>query len=158
MVVLAEQCPDLHIDVIGYDAMPGKQSVPENLQFRGYMSEARYKVLLGQADVALSSLAFHRVGLMEASPLKSREYLAYGLPMVVPYIDSDLDDLDCDFLLKIPNGEDNVATHIQEIRDFAYRMRGRRVDRAMIANRIDTRLKENKRLQFFEQILNGTAS
>jgi hypothetical protein len=75
--------------------------------------------------------------------------------MVVPYRDTDLDDLDLDVFLKIPNREDNVDSHAQSIRDFAYRMRGRRVDRAIIAPRIDVRLKEQQRLQFFEQVLSN---
>ena len=95
--------------------------------------------------------------MQEQSPLKSREYLAYGLPMVVPYTDTDLDDLDCDFLLKIPNREDNVQTHASTIRDFACRMRGRRADRSLIAARVDSGRKEIQRLSFFAEILEGSA-
>jgi hypothetical protein len=60
--------------------------------------------------------------------------------------------LDCDFLLKIPNKEDNIQTHGQAIRDFAYRMRGRRAERKMIAT-IDQVAKEAERIRFFEEIL-----
>ena len=116
------------------------------------MSSNHYQILLANSDVAVSSLAFHRVGMQEQSPLKSREYLAYGLPMVVPYIDTDLNDLKCDFLLNIPNREDNIQTHAEVIRDFAYRMRGRRVDRQMIMP-IDQTRKETERLRFFEEII-----
>ncbi len=126
---LAEQLPDIHIDVIGYDPPAGDQPLngKQNIIFHGYLSFDQYKDILARADVAVSSLALHRVGLEEASPLKSREYLAYGLPLVLAYVDTDLHDLDCDFLLHIPNTEDNLVTHAQMIRDFAYRMRGRRV-------------------------------
>ncbi|HEX2696291.1 MAG TPA: hypothetical protein VHM28_01195 [Anaerolineales bacterium] len=155
LVRLAGHCADLQIDVIGYDGFRGQSILPTNITFHGYLREEHYRQLLAAADVALSSLGFHRIGLQEASPLKSREYLAYGLPMVVPYRDTDLDDLDLDVFLKIPNREDNVDSHAQSIRDFAYRMRGRRVDRAIIAPRIDVRLKEQQRLQFFEQVLSN---
>jgi glycosyltransferase involved in cell wall biosynthesis len=155
LVYLAELCPDVRVDVIGYDGFPGQWPPPANITFHGYLPAERYRPVLAGADVAISSLAFHRVGMQEQSPLKSREYLAYGLPTVVPYVDSDLDDLDCDFLLKIPNTEDNIRTHAALIRDFAYRMRGRRVDRSMIADRIDTRLKEAKRLEFFQKVVQG---
>ena len=73
--------------------------------------------------------------------------------MVVPYIDTDLDDLDYDCFLKIPNREDNIRTHAEAIRDFAYRMRGRRAERSLFASRIDVGMKEKKRLEFFEQII-----
>ena len=144
--------PDIQIDVIGYDRLPRYQSLPTNITFHGYMSSNHYQILLANSDVAVSSLAFHRVGMQEQSPLKSREYLAYGLPMVVPYIDTDLNDLKCDFLLNIPNREDNIQTHAEVIRDFAYRMRGRRVDRQMIMP-IDQTRKETERLRFFEEII-----
>ncbi|HUH97514.1 MAG TPA: hypothetical protein VLZ89_09165 [Anaerolineales bacterium] len=153
LLTLAELCPDLRIDVIGYNGPSGNHRIPSNIVFHGYLPPERYRPLLAGADVALSSLAFHRVGLEEASPLKSREYLAYGLPMVVPYKDTDLDDLDYDVFLKIPNREDNVQTHAQAIRDFAYRMRGRRAERSLFASQIDVGFKEKNRLAFFEQFV-----
>jgi glycosyltransferase involved in cell wall biosynthesis len=153
LVTLAGLCPDLRFDVIGYEGFSGTHPLPENITFHGFMPPDLYLPLLANSDAAISSLAFHRVGMQEQSPLKSREYLAVGLPMVVPYIDTDLDDLDCDFLLKIPNCEDNVQTHAAAIRDFSYRMRGKRVDRSLVAPRIDTRIKELKRLEFFQRIV-----
>ena len=153
LVTLAQLCPEIQIDVIGYDGFPRKRFLPSNIIFHGYMSPDRYRPLLAGADVAISSLAFHRVGMQEQSPLKSREYLAYGLPMVVPYKDTDLDDLECDFFLKIPNREDNIRTHAGAIRDFAYRMRGRRAERSFFASRINVGMKEKKRLEFFQQIV-----
>ncbi|HUH97511.1 MAG TPA: glycosyltransferase [Anaerolineales bacterium] len=158
LVTLAELCPDLHIDVIGYDGIRARRALPLNIVFHGYLSMERYIPLLAGSDVAVSSLAFHRVGMQEQSPLKSREYLAYGLPMVVPYKDTDLDDLDCDFLLKIPNREDNIRTHAGVIREFAYRMRGRRAERARFAARIDVGPKERKRLEFFQQLLGASTA
>ena len=153
LVTLAERCPDLGIDVIGYDGPPGGGAFPANMVFHGYLPPESYRLLLAGADVAVSSLAFHRVGLEEASPLKSREYLAYGLPMVVPYKDTDLDDLECDFFLKIPNREDNVRTNAEAIREFAYRMRGRRAERSVFGARVDVASKETRRLEFFHQVL-----
>jgi hypothetical protein len=93
----------------------------------------------------------HRVGLHEASPLKSRECLAFGLPLILAYKDTDLDVDDLDFLLRIPNTEDNIQTHGQLIRDFAYRMRGKRVERHLIMQ-IDQGTKEAERLDFFKEI------
>jgi len=154
LVLLASKCSGLHFDVIGYDGFDDARRLPTNITFHGYLSAERYQPLLARADLAISSLAFHRVGMQEQSPLKSREYLAYGLPIVVPYTDTDLDDLECDFFLKIPNQEDNVQTYWQAIRDFAYRMRGKRVDRSLITS-IDQKEKEHIRLQFFEEIISS---
>ena len=151
LIDLACRFSDIHIDIIGYDKLPGFEPLPDNLTLHGYLSMREYQQVLAKADVAISSLALHRVQLEEASPLKSRECLAFGLPLVVAYADTDLDDADCDFLLKIPNKEDNIQTHAQSIRDFAYRMRGRRADREFLKKHIDADQKEAIRLSFFEE-------
>lgn len=152
LVALARLIPDVQLDIIGYLELAGLEPLPENIRLHGYLALQDYKNVLSCADVAISSLALHRVQLEEASPLKSRECLAFGLPLVIAYIDSDLDDLDCDFLLKIPNKEDNIQTHAHMIRDFAYRMRGRRTDRSILMSRIGSRHKELARLSFFDKI------
>jgi hypothetical protein len=153
LIDFACRCSDVHIDIVGYDKLPGFEPLPDNLTLHGYLSMREYQQVLAGADVAISSLALHRVQLEEASPLKSRECLAFGLPLVVAYADTDLDDTDCDFLLKIPNKEDNIQTHAQAIRDFAYRMRGRRADRELLKKYIDADQKEAIRLSFFEELL-----
>lgn len=152
LVALARLIPDVQLDIIGYHELAGLEPLPENIRLHGYLALQDYKNVLACADVAISSLALHRVQLEEASPLKSRECLAFGLPMVISYIDTDLDDLDCDFLLKIPNKEDNIQTHAPVIRDFAYRMRGRRTDREILMSHIASRPKELARLSFFDKI------
>jgi len=154
LVMLANLIPDVHIDIVGYSELPECEPLPENITLHGYLDTQEYQNILASADAAISSLALHRVQLEEASPLKSRECLAFGLPLIVAYIDTDLDDLRSDFLLKIPNKEDNIQTHAQAIRNFAYQMRGLRVDRDQIL-RIDQAGKELDRIQFFSEILNA---
>ena len=128
LVTLARLIPDIQLDIVGYSQLPNFEPLPENITLHGYLALQEYQNVLASADVAVSSLALHRIQLEEASPLKSRECLAFGLPLIVAYMDTDLDQLDFNFLLKIPNKEDNIQTHAQAIRDFAYRMRGSRVD------------------------------
>ena len=152
LIELAKLVPDIHIDIVGYGELPEYEPLPENVILHGYLAMQAYRNVLASADVAISSLALHRVELEEASPLKSRECLAFGLPLVIAYVDTDLDDLECDFLLKIPNKEDNIQTHARMIRDFAYGMRGQRVDRSQII-RLDSVNKEKERISFFMKIL-----
>jgi glycosyltransferase involved in cell wall biosynthesis len=154
LVELAGLLPDVQLDVIGYEELPGFDELPENLKLHGYLPEAEYKRILAGADAAISSLGLHRIGLEEASPLKSRECLAFGLPLILAYVDTNLHNLETDFLLRIPNKEDNIQSHGQAIRDFAYRMRGRRVDRSLITS-IDQVAKEKERIRFFEEILSS---
>lgn len=150
--ILAKACPDLEIHIIGYDGLDGVSFLPSNLNFYGYLGADDYKNVLADMDCAIGSLALHRIHLNESSPLKTRECLAFGLPMVLPYHDTDLHDLQADFLLKIPNKEDNILTHAQAIRTFAYQMRGQRVDRRLISH-LNQDVKEQKRIAFFQQVL-----
>lgn len=152
----ASRFRDISIHLIGYDRVDGHSSLSPNLHLHGYLDKTQYTKILAGMDCAIGSLALHRIQLNESSPLKTRECLAYGLPMVLPYKDTDLDDLDCDFLLKIPNKEDNIHTHGETIREFAYRMRGVRADRGVLKDRIDSTRKEELRLKFFEEIVSGT--
>jgi len=157
LVDFARRFPDLQLDIVGYESLPEFEPLPPNLNLHGYLSSEEYLKVLARTDVAISSLALHRIQLDEASTLKSRECLALGLPLVVAYIDTDLDDAGCDFLLKIPNKEDNIQTHGEAIREFAYRMRGKRADRKILERLISSEQKESMRLKFFEEILQGKA-
>jgi hypothetical protein len=152
MITLANLVPDIHLDIVGYDNVPDYGPLPSNITFHGYLTTQKYQKILVSADVAISSLALHRKQMEEASPLKSRECLAFGLPLIVAYIDTDLGDADRDFLLKIPNKEDNILTHHQAIRDFAYRMRGLRVRHDQIME-LDQAHKEAERLAYFSGLL-----
>jgi hypothetical protein len=154
LVEFARQYRDLQLDIVGYDKLPELGPLPENLKLHGYLRSEEYKQVLAGADVAVSSLALHRIQLEEASPLKSRECLALGLPLVIAYVDTDLSDGDHDFLLKIPNKEDNIQTHGEAIQAFAHRMRGCRADRAILERCISSAAKETQRLEFFDILKN----
>lgn len=153
LVYFARCYSDLQLDIVGYDKLPEFEPLPENLKLHGYLSSGEYEKVLAGADVAVSSLALHRIQLEEASPLKSRECLALGLPLVLAYQDTDLGEAEYDFLLKIPNKEDNIQTHGEAIHEFAHRMRGHRADRAILERCISSTRKEERRLEFFNEIL-----
>jgi glycosyltransferase involved in cell wall biosynthesis len=153
LVDFARRYGDLQLDIIGYHKLPEFEPLPNNLKLHGYLSSGEYEQVLASADVAVSSLALHRIQLEEASPLKSRECLALGLPLVLAYQDTDLGNGEHDFLLKIPNKEDNIQTHGEAIHEFAHRMRGRRADRAILERCISSTGKEEQRLEFFSEIL-----
>lgn len=56
----------------------------------GQVAHADIGALMRRCHVAIASLALHRAGLSEASPLKTREYLAAGMPTVLAYQDTDI--------------------------------------------------------------------
>lgn len=91
--------------------------------------------------------------MAEACPLKVRRYLAYGLPVILGYRDTDLDALDKWWLLRLPNTESNVVTSLPEIGAFVESVRGRRVPRDEVEPLISAGAKEAARLAFFGEVV-----
>jgi len=158
LIRLAVLCPELDIDVIGIDKLDDGKVKPGNLFLHGYLDKEEARDALSKVDVGLGTLALHRINMNEASPLKTREYLAYGIPTIFPYKDSDLDDVSIDTILKIPNSEDNIEQNWKTISEFTSQMRGKRVDRELIARQIGSQYKESARLKFFQKCIIGTTS
>jgi glycosyltransferase involved in cell wall biosynthesis len=158
IIVLAECCPDLNFNIAGYSPSDVPRPVPSNLNLLGFLHQPELKDLLASTDVACGTLALHRNNMEEASPLKVREALAFGIPLILAYRDTDLEGLDADWLLRLPNTPDNISENVEAIKSFAYRMMGRRVERALIESRIDQRAKEQERLAFFAEILKKNAA
>ena len=152
LIYLAEICKDLKINIVGYKGADFARPLPTNVTAYGFLDRAAVAKVLMESDVACGSLALHRNNMQEGSTLKVREALAYGLPVLLGYRDTDLMDLESECLLELPNTEDNVVSHSEQIRSFTYHMKGMRIDRDEIAPRIDQPIKEASRLAFFEQI------
>lgn len=157
LVELAELLPGIDVDVVGTSAAELPRH-PANLRLHGYLPPDEYRPLLAAADVGIGTLAFHRTGLLEGSPLKTREYLAFGLPVVLGYRDTDLADAGSWFVCELPNEEDNVRRGAARIGEFVERVRGRRVPREDVAPRIDAAPKEERRLAFLERTLAGVTA
>jgi hypothetical protein len=151
VATLARLRPGWDFDVVGMDS-DGADS-PANVASHGPLDRAGVLGVLARADVAIGTLALHRKGMSEASPLKVREYLAVGLPVLNGYVDPDADRLG-ERVLRIANTESNVADEIDRIDAFVERSRGTRVDRSSIAH-IDTSAKERERLTLFAELLGG---
>jgi glycosyltransferase involved in cell wall biosynthesis len=152
LAALANKFPDLQLDVIGYDSLPGAKPGADNLHFHGYLDRKALREVLSRADAAIGTMAMHRSQKGEGSPLKTLEYLAYGLPVILPYQDTNLKGLKAEFILRIPDSEENIETCSNQIYEFVQRMRGKRVDREVLAPYIDIRSKEKERLAFMEKV------
>ena len=148
LLALARAVPDWDFAVIGVAPAGLPRDAPANVFGHPRMGRDRYAQLLADADVGIGSLALHRTGLTEASPLKVREYLAHGLPIVIGYEDTDFIGRDPWFVLRLPGTEDNVAGGAHDIRAFLDRVRGRRVARADVEPLIGSGPKEDARLAF----------
>ena len=143
IVRLARRFPTWRFDVIGTrpDEIPG---APTNVTAHGEMERASYRPLMASADVAIGPLALHRKNLHEASALKVAEYLAYGLPVILGCPEAAFPD-GAQFLLQLPNSEDNVDVSHDAVAAFVAAWRGRRVARGEVAA-IDSSVVESRRL------------
>ncbi len=149
IVDLAQLLPEIDVSLIG--AAPDGPH-PPNLTAHGFLGRDAYEPVLAAADAAIGSAGLHRKQLHEASPLKVREYLAYGLPVILPYEDTDLAGVDDWWLLRLPNEESNLVDAADRILAFAREARGRRVPREAVAGRIGAAAKEARRLEILADV------
>ena len=116
---LSELFPEWLFHIIGPEREEfsfGFDSLPENLIFHGYLSGESAKNLLKSIDVGISTLALHRKQMNEASPLKSRQYLAQGIPLICAYEDTDVPRRE--FICSLPNTETGVSECFDEVEAF----------------------------------------
>ncbi len=155
---LAEKYPELTINIIGYRREDFEVPIPQNVRLHGYLEKEEVRKILADTDVVFGTLALHRKKMKEASPLKVREALGYGIPVILAYEDTDLMNVETDCFLTLQNSEDNIVNNAQLIRDFSFRVMGKRVDRTLIAKLIDQHYKEEKRMEFFANIIKSARS
>jgi hypothetical protein len=152
IVVMARLFPSWHFDIAGLDSDAlGSTPVPENMVFHGYLEGNDLVRVLARADVAIGTLGLHRIGLEQMAPLKLREYLAYGLPAIIAYQDTDFPE-GASFLLQLPNVENNLAPAQAKIDEFVGRWQGSRVPRESIPH-LDAGAKEDQRLAFLAKVV-----
>jgi len=148
---LANKLLEFDFEIVGLD---GENT--QNIMFHGYLSLDETKKIVENSDVGLGTLSLYINGLTEASPLKSRQYLAHGLPIIYAYDDTDLDGTE-DFTLKIKNTPQNIDDDFEKIKKFVlrvYKNDNLRVEaRSFAENVLDVSVKEKKRIDFFEDIL-----
>lgn len=109
-IAIVRAMPRYNFHVIGTDSGP----ICNNLQYHGALTGDEYHRAMGNMDFAIGTLAFHRAGIVEGSPLKVRDYLAFNLPFVIGYDDSDF--LNSEFCLRI--NTDTLSEEIARIEKF----------------------------------------
>ncbi len=62
-----------------------------NVILTGFLEPEAFEQYVENAHIGIGSLSLFRINLEEASPLKVREYLASGLPVMVGYKDTDIE-------------------------------------------------------------------
>jgi glycosyltransferase involved in cell wall biosynthesis len=151
VIQLAEIFKNFKFHVIG-PSKPTGICDRENIVFTGELYGTDLVEYLAKMDLGISSLAMERNNLMEGSPLKTREYLAAGLPVIAGYKDTAI-DADSNYFLDLSNSTWPITNEtIQKIESFATAWKGKRVPRALLSS-IDSNVVENSRAKFIINIL-----
>lgn len=149
---LAKCFPNWKFYLVGLEEqdLKGSERLP-NVTCCGFLKCEQYINLLKIADCAIGTLALHRIGINEASPIKTREYLAFGLPVIIAYKDTDFPE-EVDFILRLPNNQSNIEENLILIKEFVLKWKGKRVPRNNILH-LGIERKLLKKLTFFESVL-----
>jgi len=126
----------------------------DNLIYHGFLSLEESNNIVKKADFGISSLSLYKKKMLEACPLKSRQYLAMGIPIIYAYNDPDLQN-DYLFALKLPNSKDNVISNIKLIRKFIVeRFKDQKIRimaRKFAEEKLDLTKKERIRVEFMKK-------
>ena len=150
-VTMARLIPQADFHLVGPEL--DTTEIPANLKPYGYLGKDELTKLYQKMDIGVGTLSLHKKKMDEASPLKVREYLAYALPCIIGYQDTDLNSGELpEFILNIENKPDNVREHIEEIEAFIEKYKSYSVDLEIIKKIISTQYKEQARTDFFQQM------
>lgn len=150
IVKLAKLFPDWLFHIIG----PKKtefEDVPKNVIIHGFLSSSEYISIYKSIDIGIGTLALHRKGYSETSAIKILEYLAYGIPVILGYKETNFPKT-TRFILRLPNCEQNIEPYKRRIKIFVNYWMNHRVDPHNISS-IDSISIEHKRFKFFEEII-----
>ena len=144
---IAREIPEYKFHIVGLN---GKST--ENLFFHGYLKQDEYIPILEKCCICISTLAGFRKNLLEAAPLKTREYLAKGYPIIAGYKDSAfINDELPDWILEIDT--QHKSKFRDEILAFVEKNKNKVVMKEEVYNFISSDCIETKRLTFFKSII-----
>lgn len=143
---LAEGLPEMDFHLVGSQLTSNLSNVINH----GYMQHSDLEKLYQSMDVGIGSLALSRNEMREGSTLKVREYLAYGLPVIITHVDMDVHD--SPFVLSLDEDMELTAK-LRAIKEYVHTWKGRSIRREDVIQRIDFHVKEKCRLDFFRTIM-----
>ena len=151
---LCRAFPRLDVHVVGdVGDEAGAEAPLPNLHFHGRLEPDRYRPIMAASDFGIGPLALHRKGMSEATPLKVRDYLMHGLPVLIAHDDTDFPGERPWYVLQIPNNEGTIEDSLPAIEAWIAAVAGRRVPRAEVLERIGIEAKEQARMAFFEDVV-----
>lgn len=141
------------VDIIG-PIKPSTINHLSNVTYHGYLSKEEYDVIVRQCHIGIGTLALFRKDMREACPLKVREYLAYGLPVIIGYKDTAFNDFQpVPYVLELDTQHDSLEINTKKIQEFITINKEVIVSRELITDKIDVESLEKERLHFFQKLL-----
>ena len=116
-----------------YKELIANYNLNEHVVFYGKLQGEELNKVYNDSDIGLGSFGFYKIGLTLASSLKTREYLAKGLPLVAGCEQDMFPDGSGQYYLEFPNNDSVVD--LQKILNFFDSIYSK-ADRREIANKI----------------------
>ena len=110
---LSDENCTIWIDIIGMDKPKDQQELEyggHRVQWLGVMNQEEIARHLQQCHLAIGTLALFRKKMKEASPLKVRECLMQGMPMILGYYDTDIsaDERFGPYIFQVRNSDEPI--------------------------------------------------
>ena len=99
-----------------------EKNLEKSVIFLGPLSGEALEKQYAEGDLGVGSLGLYKLDLDKASPLKTKEYFAYGLPFIYGYTESELLE-NSDYTYKVSNDASNID--IGEVINFFTEIKGR---------------------------------
>ena len=141
---MTKKLPEYDFHIVG---MEGNNT--NNLFWHGYLQKDDYMEILTSCQICIGSLALYRNEMNEACPLKVREYLAYGYPIILGYEDSAFIDTVPPEWLYVLDTQEKID--YEKLKIFIFQQHKTVVQHNQI-EQIDTKNLEVKRVKFFKKI------
>lgn len=143
---LSKKLNNIHFDIIGYEG-----ANESNLTYHGYLSVDKFFPIIANSSACIGPLGIHKYNLNQSSPLKVREYIVLGAPIILGYNDFPLTMVKDDpLILHLSSNQKNW--HI-EIIDFLNKLKNleRKYKESTLAL-IDSKYVDKKRVEFVTSI------
>ena len=152
---LARSLPECDFHVVGPDALA---DAPSNMFFHGYLPPEELPQLYARSHIGIGSLAFFRKNISEASPLKVREYIAAGLPVILGYADSAFGQQRPTWVCYVPPCEGGIEKPelVEMIRCFVKDNTAKVVSHQESASYIDATLFEKRKMNTIQSWFSTT--
>lgn len=122
--------------------------VDGNIVYHGFLSPDKYKKIAAGCIAGIGTLALYRKNMQEVNAIKTREYIAMGLPIIIGHPDTVFIENKPEWVCEIPNDDDSLNEgNLAVVVQFLNAMRTRVVSHEESAQYIDSAILEKKRIQ-----------